>query len=362
MRVVMHLTDSLDRGGMERVAVNLANELAPMYRVHLCATRRGGPLSEEVDAHVHRLVLHRKHTLDAGELLRFSKILREQRVEILHAHGSSIFFAAAAAAWARTGIHLLWHCHYGRFDVEKPSAWLYRHATRSAAGVITVNEPMAEWSRQQLRVPGDRVWYVPNFATAASGDTCAPELPGASGRRIVCVANLRRQKDHVTLLLAIAALRDKIKDAHLLVVGGGTDVAYQAELIAARKSLGLRDSVTFLGERRDAAAIVRACDVAVLSSVSEGLPLSLLEYGAAARPVVCTSVGQCPEVLGWGEAGILVPPGDPGALARALTDLLEKSYLRRHYGEALCRRVERNYSKEAVLQRICAIYDLVCSN
>ena len=150
-------------------------------------------------------------------------------------------------------------------------------------------------------------------------------MPGKPGRRIVCVANFRPQKDHPNLLNAMAMVKDSVPDAHLLLAGEAADDDYKAGLAARIAELGLEGNVTWLGARRDVPAILAQCDVGVLSSRSEGLPLALLEYGAAGLATVATAVGESAEVLGSGASGVLVPPGCPEALANAIIRLLECS-------------------------------------
>jgi glycosyltransferase involved in cell wall biosynthesis len=187
------------------------------------------------------------------------------------------------------------------------------------------------------------------------------DLPGSPGNRIICVANLRPQKDHVTLLRAIAELRPQHPKVHLLVAGAPVDAAYAQMLRQEVASLGLENHVTFLGQAAGIPSLLRACDVGVLSSGSEGLPLSLLEYGWAGLPSVATSVGQCAEVLDNGMAGILVNPGSPGQLAAALKRFLDSPAQRSDYGRRFRAFVQKRYDPAAIVNQICGIYDQVLS-
>src|ERR1019366_2381799 len=169
----------------------------------------------------------------------------------------------------------------------------------------------------RLHVPTERVWYIPNFVVPAP-DSQPPILPGARGARIVCVANLRPQKDHCTLLRAMALVVRRHPVAHLLLAGATKDPVCLDLVKTEISRLALDANVSLLGERHDVAAILQVCDIGVLSSASEGLPLALIEYGMAGLPAVATEVGQCPEVLDQGRAGMLVAPGAPKLLAEAL--------------------------------------------
>ncbi len=339
---VLHLVDTLEPGGTERVAVNLANRLSrERFRPFLATTRREGALASEILPDVGRLALNRSRTLDLGALRRLVRFVRENGIAIVHAHSSSLFLAALLP-----GARIVWHDHFGRSEEERP-AWLWGPAARRAGAVVAVSEDLARWSRERLGV--DAI-YLPNFIPEVPAGP-VPDLPGKPGSRVVCVANLRAQKDHLTLLQAIA----QTPEAHLLLAGADVEPAYAARVRQEAAVLG--DRVTFLGSRTDVPELLRGCDVGVLASASEGFPLSLLEYGRGGLAAVATRVGQCPEVLDG--AGILVPPGDPGALAEALLRLLRDPELRSGLGRRLEERVRVLYSPAAVIERLERVYDAV---
>jgi glycosyltransferase involved in cell wall biosynthesis len=239
---------------------------------------------------------------------------------------------------------------------------LYRIVARRAGAIVTVNEGLAHWSRHQLRVPAERVTYVPNFVPDPLSDAYRGELPGALGARIVCVANIRPQKDHLTLLAAMSNVVRCAPAAHLLLVGGRTDPKCGAEIEDEIRRRNLSRHVTQLGERSDVAPILRGCDVGVLSSASEGFPLALIEYGLAGLPAVATRVGQCAEVLDEGRAGLLVPARNPDRLSDALLELLASPERRAMCSRRLQARVRARYSASALLERWDEMYDRVTSS
>ena len=356
---VMHVLDALRIGGAERVAVNLANLLPKdRYESFLCTTREEGPLAEFVAPHVGRLFLKRGSTVDIAAVSRLVKFIRSHDIRILHAHASALFFARLASLFPPYPA-VIWHDHYGRYAFNDRSVSLYKAVTRRIGGVIAVNGPLADWSRNSLKVPPGRVWYIKNLVRLEGGSQHKVELPGTPGNRIVCVANIRPQKDHSNLLQAMHVLRAKFPGAHLLLVGDFADREYCDSVLKQISQLGLERNVTYLGARNDVPAILRGCDIGVLGSLSEGLPLSLLEYGMAGLPAVATKVGQCPEVLDDGAAGVLVPPADSKALADALASLLTSAERRAVLGKRLKQRVEAEYSAEKVVSRICDVYNYV---
>ena len=184
------------------------------------------------------------------------------------------------------------------------------------------------------------------------------ELPGAPGSRIVCLANVRREKDHGNLLRAMRLVVRQMPEAHLLLVGGATNAGHLSEMRSLVSSLDLEKNVSWLGSRDDAAAILGNSDIGVLASASEGLPLALLEYGAAGLAAVATDVGECASVLEGG-SGLVVPARDPEQLAGALLRLLEAPAERARMARAFHERYLQNYGPEAGIARIVGIYDAV---
>ncbi len=358
---VVHVVDALNIGGAERVAVNLVNLLPrDRYVPYLCTTRAEGPLTQFVEPHVTRLCLERRGKFDAAALRQFIRFIADRHIAIVHAHASALFFTRLASALSGK-CALIWHDHYGRANFGDRSAWLYRLATRGIDGVIAVNQTLAEWCRRQLRVRGDRVWYIPNLVESAP--TAAADgpidLPGEPGKRIACVANFRPQKDHPTLLKAMARIHVQSPGAHLFLVGDSADPAYVAAIRGQISALGLDRAVTYMGPRNDVPAILRECSIGVLSSASEGLPLALLEYGKHGLAAVSTAVGQCPEVLDGGDAGILVPAGSPEDLGNAIVDLLENSGRRAQFAERFQNRVDDLYSPRRIMGQICDVYEAI---
>jgi glycosyltransferase involved in cell wall biosynthesis len=158
----------------------------------------------------------------------------------------------------------------------------------------------------------------------------SPEAPLAG-----TVGSLTPKKSHETLLRAARVARQRLPDLRVAVVGQGP---LAGALRRRAAELAVEDAVTLVGYREDAARVASAFDLFVLSSRHEGLPVALLEAMAAGRPVVATRVGGVPEVVRDGSEGILVPPGDPEALAAAMVTVLADADLRARLGEAARRR------------------------
>jgi glycosyltransferase involved in cell wall biosynthesis len=169
------------------------------------------------------------------------------------------------------------------------------------------------------------------------------------------VANLNRPVKRVDVFIEAAArVRQKAPPAEFWVVGDG-DLRHGLELLA--RELGIADSVRFLGRRPDVHNLLRRFSVGVLSSDSEGLSNSLIEYMAAALPVVATNVGGNAEVVEDGKTGLLVPPGSPGGVAEAIVSILNDPVRGAAMGDAGRARARERFSLEAMFAKTLALYE-----
>jgi len=167
------------------------------------------------------------------------------------------------------------------------------------------------------------------------------------------------QKDLENFVRAFAWIHETEPRAHGIVMGEEVDPAYAARVYELTATLGLEDHVHWLGARTDVTDVLQACDVGVLSSKSEGLPLALIEYSLCRLPSVATHVGQCADVLEGGKAGILVPPGDPRALADGVLRLLASPEERTQLADRAYRYADSHHTVEVALKRLTDLYDAV---
>jgi glycosyltransferase involved in cell wall biosynthesis len=357
---VLLVVDSLEVGGAERHVVDLASALRRKgHEVEVACSIAGGlskPL-EEVGVPVRpltRRLVKRRVSLAYARGIR--KLLREGRFDLVHAH---IYASAVAAAVATrgTGLPLVvtehteasWQNLWARLF----SRWTYRRARQ----IIAVSTPIERRLIERDGVSPERVTLIPNAVIPASGNppSLADTLPDGwlEMPLVGVVARLQPEKGVATFLKAAAHVSMVSPEARFLVVGDGP---LREELVDLVGRVGLRERVHFLGYRVDAQRLIGLLDVLVVPSLTEGSPLIVLEAMAAGVPVVASAVGGIPDQVRHGEVGVLVPPDDPNALAGALGALLEDPALARRLGEAGRRRTENEFSHEALVRRIEAVY------
>jgi len=354
---ILQLIDTLDAGGAERMAVNVANAVNEEgITSYVCATRRGGPLENELSSQVSFLMLGKKRKLDLGAFYRFFKWLKKEQITIIHAHSTSLMLAVLAKINNRN-IKVVWHDHYGMSDaLEKRNSKFLKVLARYIDVTIAVNEKLAIWSREVLHIK--HTYFLQNFASLSEGTLKVTKLKGEAGKRVVCLANLRPQKNHLALIEAFSKTQNRFSEWTLHLVGKSFGDDYYNEIITAIETHNLSDKVFLYGSRNDVNNILAQSTIGILASVSEGLPVSLLEYGNIGLPVITTNVGQCAEVVG--EHGIIVEPKidsmKDAMIALFLCEPEERRLMASHFRES----VVKNYSEKAFVNKIMPIYiDLI---
>lgn len=280
--------------------------------------------------------------------------LVEHRIDVAHSHEFTFGVYGAWAGRIARRPHLF-TMHGGRYYAEH----LRRRvalglAARSSASVVAVSEPTREELARTLRLRPSRIEVIPNgvpyHADAAPTLRSALGL-GAEDRLLVAVGNLYPVKGHTHLLEAVAELGTRWPRLHVAIAGRGD---LEAPLRAQAARLGIERQVHLLGLREDIPDVLASADVFVLPSLSEGLPLAVLEAMFAARPIVASDVGGIATVLG--PDGVVVPPGDAGALARAIDGLLSSPQAAAALGQRARARAGAAYSVEAMVARYGALY------
>ena len=232
-----------------------------------------------------------------------------------------------------------------------------RAAVALSGRTVAVSRPLAEHISEDLHIDRARIDTILNGVRAPrlTQSSLRAELRLERGDRlIVSVGNLYPVKGHQYLIEALNLLGRHHQDVHLAISGRG-DTA--DTLIAQARSLGLTHRIHLLGLRSDVPAVLAAADMFVLPSLSEGLPLALLEAMFAGCPIVASDVGDVSVALAQGEAGILVAPGHAAALARALDLLLSDPARARQFGERARRRASAEFDVSQMVRRYRAVYD-----
>lgn len=339
------------------MAVNIANALAENgLESHLCATRQEGDLRAKIGSEVCYLFLNKKSTLDVNALQKLIRYIKSNKINLIHAHATSYFTAFLVKLWLpKTTI--IWHDHYGNSEnLKDRKKNPLKLVSKTFKTVISVNNNLLQWAKQHLQ--SKHYKYLPNFAAFGPKNPKITQLHGEKKKRIVCLANLRPQKDHLNVLKAFKLVRKKHTDWTLHLVGLDFKDGYAEEIKSYLKQHSLNTCVFLYGSCPDTQHILKQASIGVLGSKSEGLPVALLEYGLAKLPVAVTDVGECGLVVTNLESGMVVPPNDEKKLAEALMFLMENENKKKEFGENLYHKVSLKYSAHAFITQLISIYKL----
>jgi glycosyltransferase involved in cell wall biosynthesis len=326
---IAHVIDSLEVGGAEAVVAALCRlQLRAGHSPEVHCLQAGGLLAgrlaaEGVPVHIHG------PGMPWILIWRLWHAFRRSKPDVVHCHNKAATVHAAAVA-RLAGVRGILTTRHGlaappyRFRKDfKFWVMVAMFCDRVVAVCDIAHRNMAAGARAAAH----KIVTIRNGAYPAPGiqslgnslGDCLGESPGLrkEGFTLITVGRMVAAKNYGTLLESVALARREIADLVLWMVGDGE---HASSLKKLARDLGIEGAVRFLGERSDVGDCLSHADVFVLSSVSEGLPISILEAMAAGLPSIVTDIGGMPEVIGLSEAGKVVPPGDAGKLAAAIVE------------------------------------------
>jgi glycosyltransferase involved in cell wall biosynthesis len=362
---VVALTDNLyAQGGAERVLQTLVTSLdRDRFSPSVFCSRA---LADEVvldalrAADVPVTTIDRRGKLDVAPWRRLVELLRRERVDVLHAHkfGANVS-GVALGRLARVPV-VVAHEHTWSYVGQPVRRFLDRELIgRFADAFVAVS---AEDRRRMIeieRVDPAKIRLIPNGVPAQDGrgtDVRAELGILPDDPLLAMVGVIRPQKAHPFLIEVAASLAEEFPRLRLLLVGGGSPEA-EAELRETIDRFGVTDRVLLAGRRDDVPDVLAAADVAVLPSDYEGQPLALMEYMAAARPIVATRVGGVPELVEDGVHALLVEPRDVAGMRAAIASLLRDPARAAELGARAAERRRAEFDVATMARRVEGLYE-----
>jgi sugar transferase (PEP-CTERM/EpsH1 system associated) len=369
---ILHVVDSLGNGGLENGLVNLIKHLpSPRFEHIVCAVRRLGPNLERVTRDQAQVVcLDKDATSSRFQLVALIRVIREFRPDVVHSRNWGTVEAMAAGRWVR-GCGLI-HSEHGILDdALHREPWrriAFRRLTYELADrVVSVSYQLRELQARRTGFPSRKITVIHNgvdtarfFPDPVARARMRAQLHLADDEFCIgCVGNLFPVKDHMTLLAAVEEMAPSSRPWRLLFIGEGPERS-NLESFADSHS-ALRHRVQLLGSRQNIADWLRAMDLFVLPSLSEGISNALLEAMATGLPVLATATGGNPELVTEGESGLLFPVRGVRRLAELLQWLESDPGRRAQLGQAAFRRATECFSLEAMVRNYAELYAGVAS-
>jgi glycosyltransferase involved in cell wall biosynthesis len=338
---VLHVIETPDPGGAESVLVSIAAGIRPEHESLGLALCEGWTTAQLRERGIATTVMPLRRAFDLSWPLRFSRFLRQQRIDVVHGHEfSANCYGALGARLA--GVPMVCTTHgknYWPLRYYRRAA--YRWVVRNTSAFVAVSEDLRQFAVATLGIDASRIAMIPNgidsrkFRPDSAQRARTREVLGIApdALLVLSVGELSLVKGHSVL---VAAMRDVVR--------------------RHANAVGISANMRLLGYRRDIAELLNAADLLVMPSLSEGMPLAILEAMSAGVPVIATRVGGIPELITEGASGWLVAVGDAAQLAIAMTAALSSSDMRRRFAVEGIARVAQRCSDSAMIAAYVELY------
>jgi glycosyltransferase involved in cell wall biosynthesis len=365
---ILHLSSGRGFGGGERHVRELTRGLADRGHLVHVGARDGGELWRRLatEKTVRRHATPLRNALDAFSVAKLIRIIRRERIDVLHAHYARDYpLAAAAVRWLRLtrGVApALFFTRHHYLPLSK-NRW-YRRWLAVADGAVAVSRSVQETLCDSLAWPAARIAVIPNWVDAAA---FAPKDDAASVRArfslprdgffVGVVNQLAPAKGQMEILDAAALLFHEFPQLHIAFAGAeaGGD-AFTRELRARAAEIGRPQNVHFLGFVKDVPPLLAACDAVAVPSWNEGFSIGVLEAWAANVPVIASNVGGLAELIEHEKTGWLARPKSPAEFAAGLRRLMTDAALRAQLRAAGRETVTTRYTLAAALDQTEELY------
>lgn len=361
---ILQYIETSGPGGAETVLLNIAgsidkNRFNPTVVLHKSKWLHEQLLKNEIETEI----IPSKRSWDMVFLLKFIKYCRRYKIDLIHSHlfGANLYSCLAGAILRIPVITTFHNELYFQGRLERFMALKSFIIRNFSAQMVFVAEYMKKDYIKQSKFPDNKSLTVYNgieLKTDIDSSSLKKELGILDDDLLVGhIANLRAPKGHRYLIKAASLICKNFPNAKFLLIGDEGDGIIKKEIEDFIAESGLGENIRLLGFRKDVNRLLQLIDVFVLSSTSEGLPLSVIEAMASSKPVVATNVGGLPEIVIPDRTGYLVEPQNAEALAEKLEFLLENEALRNRMGRAGRKIIEEQYSLKTMIDNYQNLYE-----
>ena len=350
-------------GGGETHVLDLVQALDKTRFEPVVLSFTPGPMIDRLMAMgIQTHVIHTERPFNIATWPRVRQLLRDERIDLVHAHGtrahSNTFWAAR-----KLGLPVIytvhgWSFHLDQAPLARKTYQLAEKLLMRQAGVtICVSESNRrdglEFSKMDRTVVIKNGINLQRFNPSLHTYNVRAELDIAPDVVLVgYIARITAQKDPLTLLRAVAALPASLNVKFLLV--GNGDLKAEAQQLA--RELGIASRIIFTDFRQDIPDVLQALDIFCLPSLWEGLPIGILEAMAMGKPVIASSIEATKEIIEHGVNGLLVPIKSPDKLAAAIQQLATSKELRRALGASAYQTIQAGFTAEAMTRQVEQLY------
>ena len=355
--LIVHVVISLDTGGLERFVIDLIRTTSINYNFILVSLERSGVLADSCKD-IEIISLDMPPGFHIKTFFKLADIMRKNKAVLVHTHNEKAQLYGSIAG-KLAGVPVI-HTKHGKNQTDFRTQLRNKFASLFCDVIVGVSSDASEQCIKDEKICKNKVITILNgidteqFKPDCSTSTIRSEFNIPLGIPVIgTVARLAPVKDQSSLLEACDILKQKGIIFILLIVGDGQ---LRQQLEAQVTASGLNDTVVFTGMRNDIPALMNAMDIFALSSLSEGISLTLLEAMACELPIVATAVGGNPEVVIDGVTGFLVPPGSPGLMSDKFEYILNSHGLGARLGKSGRNRVLDHFSLRTCADKYIDLY------
>jgi len=362
MKHILHVIQSLEFGGAEKVVVQLANKFSDEYKITVCVTKAEGKLTHELNDKVALISLNMGEGNNPKLVKRLRGIISERQIDVVHCHDWGVFIEGAFATKKSPGVHLVLTAH-GPYTDYAPGFiseikktvrhGLERYLAKSTFRFVGVSSAIKAYMLADIGLKADKVSVIHN---GIEGYEPSGGKKPERCRKFITVGRIAPVKNHQLMLNAFSQAIKTHDDITLTVVGDGPEFS---RIKQYAEKLGLLSHVEFTGFRSDIEDILREHDVFLLSSIYEGISIAGLEAMSLGMPVISTDVGGMSEMISQNKTGMLVEKNNANEYARALQSMCNDNELFIAMGLESRKHYDKNFRESITLNKYRQLYEQV---
>jgi len=360
MANILHVIESLEFGGAEKVVVHLANSFFDEHNVFVCATKRFGELRDQLHPDIQVFCLSGKEGNDLSVTYKILNILKEYNIDILQCHDWGVYLESVLASIIYGKSRVI-HTVHGDYMPYRSGVVPYikkslRHLIEylfsyKVFKIVPVSRSILDGIRDDIHIPLSKFMVIHNGIPGNSHKkyTCDKETPV----KLITVGRLAPVKNHKMMLDAIACVLSKGYKIQLTIVGDGPE--YE-KLVAYSNASGINEYVEFCGFRNDIDKLLSSNDIFLLSSDYEGISIALLESMSTGLPSIATDVGGIPDTIQHNQTGILVEKDNYQSMCNAIIYFIENNEKLVEMGNCARDYFCKNFHESVVLENYRQLY------